>query len=349
MMIVLKRIAAVVLSLLILLACAACASERKVDSLTYALFPYLPDVEYYQELIERRWAEIEPEIRLVRADWDCYTDDAPKDIDVVMYDAVMQNALIANGWIKPIAEDAVQDAEDLFPFAVDGLFADGKLYGIPVFLCGNFLIYDRSCDVLANAEHITDLADETEFLVINSDDAETRAEYFREVLADTLGEANPAAGKSNGRTDAIMALIDRLAIDVHAQDQPEQVACAYDAGAGMGYISFSETMRFLERRGSTTDIKSVSFGDGENLPRLYVDAVSVTSGVDGMRYEKCIELMNVIADADILTSLSVQDGKPQYLLLARKSAYAALTERFPLYRKLEEIASNEQNCTILGQ
>ena len=73
------------------------------------------------------------------------------------------------------------------------------------------------------------------------------------------------------------------------------------------------------------------------------------TSVSGLRYEKCVELMNVIADADILTSLSVQDGKPQYLLLARKSAYAALETRFPLYRKLEEIASDKQNCTIVGQ
>ncbi len=51
---------------------------------------------------------------------------------------------------------------------MNGLAADGKLYGIPVFLCGNFLIYDRSCDALAKAERITDLANESEVLVINS-------------------------------------------------------------------------------------------------------------------------------------------------------------------------------------
>ena len=344
-----RRIPAFVLSLLMLILCASCGSGRKAESLTYALFPYLPDVEYYQELVERRWAEIEPDIRLVCADWDCYTGEAPEGIDVLMYDAVMQDALIGSGWIRPIDKDDVRDAGDLFPFAVDGLTADGRLYGIPVFLCGNFLIYDRGCDVLAKAEHITDLADESEFLVIGSEDPETRAEYVREIRADTAGDADPAAGNGADRTDAILALIDRLAIDAHAQDQPEQIARAYDAGKGMGYISFSETMRFLERRGPMTDIKSVSFGDGENRPCMYVDAVSVTSGVDGQRYEKCIELMNVIAEADILTSLSVQNGKPQYLLLARKSAYAALTEQFPLYGKLEEIAANERNCTILGQ
>ncbi|MBR3641251.1 MAG: hypothetical protein IKN53_04400, partial [Oscillibacter sp.] len=62
-----------------------------------------------QELIERRWAELEPNIRLVRAEWDCYEDGAPKGIDVVMYDAVMRDALIAEGWIRPIEKSAVRD------------------------------------------------------------------------------------------------------------------------------------------------------------------------------------------------------------------------------------------------
>ena len=36
--------------------------EERADTLTYAVFPYLPDMEYYQELIEERWAELEPDI-----------------------------------------------------------------------------------------------------------------------------------------------------------------------------------------------------------------------------------------------------------------------------------------------
>ncbi len=76
--------------------------------------------------------------------------------------------------------------------------------------------------------------------------------------------------------------------------------------------------------------------------------MAVTSGVEGQQYEKCIELMNVIAEADVLSSLSVQDGAPQYLLLARRSPYASLAERFPLYTQLESLSSNENNQTILG-
>ncbi len=57
--------------------------------------------------------------------------------------------------------------------------------------------------------------------------------------------------------------------------------------------------------------------------------------------------MNVIAEADVLSSLSVQNGLPQYLLLSRKSLYEPLAERFPIYAQLEKLASNENNNVIL--
>ena len=46
--------------------CISCEGKSDVDTLTYAVFPYLPDTGYYQELIEKRWSELEPDIKLVR-------------------------------------------------------------------------------------------------------------------------------------------------------------------------------------------------------------------------------------------------------------------------------------------
>ena len=337
-----KCIAAIVLLLTLFI--ASCGNHR-VDTLTYAVYPYIPDPGYYQEIIERRWSEIEPDIRLVRAEWDCYEDGAPDGIDVIMYDAITRDALIKDAWIQPIDPAAVQEAEDIFSFALDGLTVDGRLYGIPVLLCGNFLIYDVGCTDLARAEHLTDLGNESEILVINSESELNRPQYLHEVLADTLGEANPTADEDS---DSRMALIDRLAVDAHKRDDDTQVALAYDSGIGKGYIGFSESIHLLSSRLSQTGIKSISFSDQDDLPRVYVDAVAVNSKVKGLRYEKCVELMNVIAEADVLSSLSVQNEAPPYLMLARKAPYKTLAERFPLYADLEGLASNDNNHVILG-
>ena len=80
---------------------------------------------------------------------------------------------------------------------------------------------------------------------------------------------------------------------------------------------------------------------------MYVDAATVTADVEGLRYEKCLELMNIMAEADVLTALSVQDGAPQYLLLARRSPYSRLREAFPIYARLEALAGAEDNRVIL--
>ena len=64
-----KRLMAVVL-LAVLLFCAPAGGEEPADTLTYAVYPYLPDAAYYRELIEARWAELEPGIRLVRAEYE---------------------------------------------------------------------------------------------------------------------------------------------------------------------------------------------------------------------------------------------------------------------------------------
>ena len=157
--------------------------------------------------------------------------------------------------------------------------------------------------------------------------------------------------EENGRLiaglDACMALIDRLAIDAYEHDGNSRVAQAYDSGTGRGYIGFSESMRLLENRMGMTWIKAVSFSDGENIPRVYMDAAAITSGTEGLRYRKCLELINVMAEANVLTALSVREGRPQYLLLARRTPYRYLADLFPIYAQLEKLAGDENNRVML--
>ena len=105
-------------------------------------------------------------------------------------------------------------------------------------------------------------------------------------------------------------------------------------------------MRLLKHRAADTRIKTISFSDWPDIRRLYVDAAAVSAEVRGERLQKCLELMNVMAEAKVLTALSVQDGAPQYLLLPRKSPYPILSERFPLYAQLEGLAAAENNHVI---
>ena len=107
-------------------------------------------------------------------------------------------------------------------------------------------------------------------------------------------------------------------------------------------------MSLLNTRRETTRIKSISFSDQPDIHRLYLDAAAITSrAAEGLRHEKSLELINLMADAEVLTALSVCRGAPQYLLLARRPPYQALSEAFSLYLRLEELAAAEDNHVIL--
>ena len=67
----------VFLALMILFITACCAGEG-ANRLTCAVYPFLPDPAYDQKLIERRWAQMESDLPLVRAEWNCYTDGVPQ-------------------------------------------------------------------------------------------------------------------------------------------------------------------------------------------------------------------------------------------------------------------------------
>ena len=56
--------------------------------------------------------------------------------------------------------------------------------------------------------------------------------------------------------------------------------------------------------------------------------------------------VRLLAEAEVLTALSVQEGKPQYLLLSRRAPYRSLSGLYPLYAQLEELAANDHNCVI---
>ena len=83
----------------------------------------------------------------------------------------------------------------------------------------------------------------------------------------------------------------------------------------------------------------------ESLPSQPVIIANPPS--KGQKYEKCLELRNVISEETVLTKLSVQEGIPQYLMLARKTPYQNLKEQFQMYTKLEELAGDEKNHIIL--
>ena len=72
------------------------------------------------------------------------------------------------------------------PFAPEGLTGNGKLYSIPVLVCGSFLICDRDCEAPATGEHITDLCDAPDIPAIDPEDPMNGPPYEDEAFCRTF-------------------------------------------------------------------------------------------------------------------------------------------------------------------
>ena len=71
--------------------------EKKPDSISVAIYPYVSNMQLFQKLLTEMWAEMEPEIALEFIDWNCYSDPYPNNIDVITYDALFMEHLIDSG------------------------------------------------------------------------------------------------------------------------------------------------------------------------------------------------------------------------------------------------------------
>lgn len=54
------------------------AIAGETSKLTYSVYPYLPDVDYYAEVLEMEWEKLHPDINLEYVPYNCYFDGRPE-------------------------------------------------------------------------------------------------------------------------------------------------------------------------------------------------------------------------------------------------------------------------------
>src|SRR5215203_2651759 len=56
--------------------------------LNVALYPYVPRLDQFKTVISAAWAQQMPNVTLNYVDWDVYSQDPPKDLDVFVFDGI---------------------------------------------------------------------------------------------------------------------------------------------------------------------------------------------------------------------------------------------------------------------
>lgn len=335
-------------------------------SLNVALFPYVPDVEKFQSIIESEWKKLHPEIALNFREWDCYDNPEIDDsLDVLTFDAVYLTEYAKNGELLAIEDTQINEKTDILNFVNEGIKYNNLYYGIPQMICANLFFYREDDSEMAAANTIDQLYD----IIGASQNTGDTPELLKGLLVDM----SSGTGNICFYLDAI---IDANAVYTDFTEMPdleninekaieglnqmilmEGSKVAYsdcDRGAlfgdgyGRAYIGYSETMAAMGDSVSTLKIKTMSLADREDIPLFYVDLVGINSSLskDQAKKELALELANLMTSQPVMTQIlsGGQSGSSsQYILPARSSCYEDLKAKYPIYEQLENITKHNTN------
>ena len=121
---------------------SASAAELKVG-----LYPYVPRLEQFKDVLTAAWDALGTGYTLNYAtveEWDGgYDVTSPGDLDVYVFDAIYYQDYLDNNQLEPLTETEVENLNDFLPYSLDPLLIGDKYYGIPLLGCGNILFYDQ--------------------------------------------------------------------------------------------------------------------------------------------------------------------------------------------------------------
>lgn len=69
-----------------------------------------------------------------------------------------------------------------------------------------------------------------------------------------------------------------------------------------------------------------------------MDAAAVSAKISDEKKTLALDLLNMITNKDTLVRVSMNEGNPRYLLLARYSAYDTLASDYPIYKEMKKVA-----------
>lgn len=330
-----------------------------VESISVAIYPHLPDKNLFMRVLSEQWAQLEPNIELEFVSWDCYSEGAPEDIDVVMFDAVFTSYLAEGGYIQPIDRSMIQDADGIIPVAMDGITYNDEVYGIPYLLCSYFLVQYTDDEAVSAVDNFEDLY---EIVAVRMKDSEKYglltnfSTNYESMYLDTLMDVENQYSEFQETPDTTIPNEEALNIlrkivsmredcnDWGGATSAFSYASHFNDGHGSVYFGFSEAMAFMDDILDDITIRNISYSRNGNIPLYYTDIAAMGAHVSNPdKQAACLKLMNLVASEEFLLEACVGTEEAQYLLPARESVYILGAQTYPMYEQLRELAIDENN------
>ncbi len=355
--------------LLILLAgCTAAArapaTGPAVDSLSVGIYPYVPRLEQFKTAIRTAWGERHPDVALKFASdkqWDGGYDTDPGDLDVFVFDAILLDYFVAQGFLAAIQPDEVEDPEDYLAYALKGSRVDGTLYGLPQLGCADILFFRRGDRELAAADTLGEVLaalGECSYseqipppgvgLMVDLAGGTTAACRYLDAVEDIYGlyTDDPPLAPSDDKIDswavANLQRVLRMASLANARYEGAayQRGKWFGEGRGRAVIGFTELMSEIgDATRAELEFKPMPLSDRDGVSLFYADVAGINSRV-GAKRALALELANLMTStAVMLASIgpTPQADSSQYLMPVRHSILHRLAEDDPLYARMQQL------------
>lgn len=331
-----------------------------------ALFPYLPDTlgDKFLSMLARVEREFEAQnqsidlvLRPPDPNDDFYdsatlskwltADPAGGGYDVVEVDTVVLGELIDANLLTPW--ETPPGASDWHPAGRAGVSVNGRIYGVPHWLCGHF-IFARDKRV-SKAKTVTELlaaldkADpQAPNLTADMLGSWNLPALYLDAWADTHGTGGVGSAITPTLDAAVMRRFKQFSkqcetggknpcIDVTFDDN-DLSAQQFALGKSDAFLGYSERLSYMLRQGAEAKkirISSAPLGEGKR-PLLFVDAFAIRRGCDAACQQAASRFaayMNAPATQEWIL-MSRDKGTsvvPRYLLPATRSAFRTRSVR----------------------
>lgn len=356
-----------------LLSIAAQTSSPPRRTLRVVLYPFVPDKIGLFWLVEQSFERRHPDVDLQILDLsdNYYDQDSPHAVtnteaDVLEVDSVFMQDLIDSREIQPIPAPLRASTGSMLRVAVDAVTSGSAWFGIPHWVCTNFL-FSRPQDALNAAATLDDVVNAIgtnhppgRGLLIDLEGRLTLGELYLDALLDkykTLSSAAPfvaVANRDQGVVDdlkKVRQLCDReLCRDNDYHDRVGFYARLFARGQGRALVGYSERLYYVDneaqnacRKGECQGLDRINMvplplSSNGSQPFAWVDSFTVAS--------QCSTQCLLDAEAFIRETASVEAVRaqltpgwgesPRYLMPALADLYSdpQLLTRAPLYPKL---------------
>lgn len=354
--------------------------ERR--ALTVSLYPYIPDAIGAYWAVKNAFEKRHPEINLqIKTHNDYYNheekDGHPlgilgEDADIYEIDSVFLADAVTKNKLRPF--DAYLEEKTYIPFAASATELDGKRWGAPHWVCGNFLFYRDGDTALSAARTLTDVEAAigrspaaNRGLLIDLKGKSTLGEMYLDALMDryrTLADAlpklqldavDPAVAMAIQRTLGLVSAGYGRDDDYHYR--PGFYARQFSRGQGRAFVGYSEQTYYLlsESTGSCRkDEGCLKHGDIRvsewpvaargSQPIAWVDMLVLDAKLSGQKLQDAQLFIQFMIDSDTYKLLLKPSGSApaRYLLPAREDLYRdnELIDVAPLYPSFRRAINN---------